>query len=70
MSESTLNTIEELLRGIQDDIDDPETSYKLRSARQLVGVLQKRQQDLDDALDETIPDEDVLDNLAELGYLE
>jgi hypothetical protein len=69
MPKSTLETIEELLEGVQQDIGDPDASYKLRSARQLLSVLKKHEEDLDKAVDEAIPDEEVLDNLRELGYL-
>jgi hypothetical protein len=30
--------MEELLEGVQQDIGDPDASYKLRSARQLLSV--------------------------------
>ncbi|MFC7230106.1 hypothetical protein N0B31_22155 (plasmid) [Salinirubellus salinus] len=69
MSKSTLSTIEELLEGVQVDVDDPDAIYKLRSARQLLSVLKQRHKDLDEAVDEAIPDEDILENLRELGYL-
>jgi len=69
MPGDTLGRIDELLEGAQADVDDPDTIYKIRNARQLVGVLEQRHADLDDALDETITDEQVLDNLRDLGYL-
>jgi len=69
MPGDTLGRIDELLEGAQADVDDPDTIYKIRNARQLVGVLEHRHADLDDALDETITDEQVLDNLRDLGYL-
>ncbi|PSP63301.1 hypothetical protein BRC76_03250 [Halobacteriales archaeon QH_8_67_36] len=69
MPETTLSRIDELLEGAQADVDDPDTIYKIRNARQLVGVLEQRHADLDDALDETITDEQVLNNLRDLGYL-
>jgi len=70
MPTGTLDTIEELLAGAQDDVADPQASYKLRSARQLVHVLRQQNRDLDEAIDETIPDEEILENLRELGYLD
>jgi len=70
MPTTTLDTIDELLEGVQEDVDDSETAYKLRSARQLVHVLRQRQRDLDEAIDETIADEEILANLSELGYLD
>ena len=70
MPKTTFDTIEELLRGVQDDVDDSETSYKLRNARQLVHVLRQRNQNLEDAVDETVSDEQILENLRSLGYLD
>ena len=69
MAKSALSTIEELLEGVQEGVDDPEASYKLRSARQLLSVLKQRNEDLDEAIDEAIPDEEILENLRQLGYL-
>jgi len=70
MPRTTLDTIDELLEGAEDGITNSETVYKLRSARQLVQVLQQRHDDLDDALDDAIPDDEIVANLQELGYLE
>lgn len=70
MSKDTLDTIEELLRSIQGDVSNSDTIYKIRSARQLVQVLRQRHHDLGDAIDETVTDQEILENLRELGYLE
>jgi transcription termination factor NusB len=70
MPSSTLDTIEELLRSIQKDVTDSETLYKIRNARQLVQVLEQKHDNLDEAIDETITDEEILENLRELGYFE
>jgi len=69
MTKGTLSTIEELLEEGQQDVDGPDASYKLRSARQLLSVLKQRNEDLDEAFDEAIPDEEILENLREVGYL-
>jgi len=70
MPSATLDTIEELLQSVQDDVNDSETVYKIRNARQLVQVLKQKHDDLDKAIDETITDEEILENLRELGYFE
>lgn len=70
MAETTLGTIDELLEGALDDIDDSEVRYKLKSAQQLLRVVQQRHDDLDDAVDDTVTDEDVIDTLRDLGYLD
>ena len=70
MAETTLATMDELLEGALNDVDDPEVRYKLRSARQLLQVVQQRQDIIDEAIDTAIEDEAVLQNLRDLGYTE
>ncbi|MFC7020850.1 MULTISPECIES: hypothetical protein [Haloarcula] len=70
MAETTLETIDELLEGTMDDVDDPNVKYKLRSARQLLQVIRQRHGDLDKAIDGAVEDEDVLSNLRDLGYID
>ena len=69
MAETTLSTINELLEGALDDIDDPEARYKLKNAQQLLKVVQQRHDDLEEVVDDVINDEDIIDNLHDLGYL-
>lgn len=69
MPKDAMDTIEELLRGVQDDVHDPETVYKVRSARQLLQVLRQKHDDLDEAIDETVSDKEIIENLSDLGYL-
>ena len=64
-----MDTLDELLEGAFDDIDDPDVRYKLRSARQLVQVIQQRQNTLDDAITDAIDDEDIIGRLRNLGYI-
>ena len=70
MAEMTLNTIDELLEGAFDDVNDPDVRYKLRSARQLLQVVQQRHETLDEAIDDAISDEQIMSNLRDLGYIE
>lgn len=69
MVKTTLETLDELLEGAFDDIDDPDVRYKLRSARQLVQVIQQRQNTLDDAISDAVDDEDIMGRLRDLGYI-
>jgi hypothetical protein len=71
MAKTTLDTIDELLEGVLDETDGSEIHYKLRSARQLVEVVKQRQKNLVDKgiLDE-VDDDQLLDDLRELGYIE
>ncbi|ELY46613.1 hypothetical protein [Natronorubrum sulfidifaciens] len=70
MSETTLETIEQLLEGAAEETTNAEVRYKLNSARQLLKILEHR----DDAFDETVhavvDDEKTLAQLRELGYLD
>jgi hypothetical protein len=68
MAETTLATIDELLEGAFEDVDDPEVRYKLRSARQLLQVVQQRQDIIDEAIDTAFEDDQILSNLRDLGY--
>ncbi|RLM42019.1 hypothetical protein DVK00_18345 [Haloarcula sp. Atlit-47R] len=70
MAETTLDTIDELLEGAFDDISDPDVRYKLRSARQLLQVVQQRHETLDEAIDDAVSDEQIMSNLRNLGYIE
>jgi hypothetical protein len=69
MAKTTLDTLDELLEGAFDDVDDPDVRYKLRSARQLVQVIQQRQNTLDDAITDAVDDEDIIGRLRDLGYI-
>jgi len=70
MAETTLDTIDELLEGAFDDVSDPDVRYKLRSARQLLQVVQQRHETLDEAIDDAVSDEQIMSNLRNLGYIE
>ena len=64
-----LTTIEELLGEVQEDMDNPDASYKLRTARQLLSVLEQRNEDLSMAVSEAVSDDELLDRLRELDYI-
>ncbi|MYL17485.1 hypothetical protein GLW36_12630 [Halorubrum terrestre] len=68
MEEGTLDTIDKLLEGALDEVDGTEARYKIKSAQQLLHVLQQRHDDLDIAV-EDVSDQDIIDNLRDLGYL-
>lgn len=70
MAEATLETIDKLLEGVLNDVDDSDIKYKLRSARQLVLVVQQRHDTLDEAIDTAVDDAAILSNLRDLGYID
>ena len=69
MTTNTLKTIEALLEGVQEDVKNPDARYKLRTARQLLYVLEQKDVDLTVALNEAVSDDELRERLRELGYL-
>ena len=51
-------------------MDDPNLSFKLRTARQLLVVYDERLRKHREALDETDLEEETLENLRQLGYID
>lgn len=70
MAFETADTIDRLLVGVQEGIDDPDASFKLRTARQLLVLLDEQHEAGLVALAEADLDEDSRENLRQLGYLE
>lgn len=71
MGQTTLDTIDELLEGVIDETDDSEIHYKLRKARQLAEVVKQRHRDLaDEGITNEVDDEEILNDLRDLGYIE
>lgn len=70
MAKGTFKTINELLDGALADVDDSEVQYKVRSAQQLLGVIQQQHDDLDKAVVDAVSDEELIENLRDLGYLD
>jgi hypothetical protein len=69
MAGDVLETIERLLEGVQKEVDDPDASYKLRTARQLLTVLKQRNEDLSAAVKGVRSDDELRERLQDLGYL-
>lgn len=70
MGETLADKIDEMLAGVQSDVDDPELSFKLRTARQLLVAHDEHLREHRESLTESDLDEDALENLRQLGYLE
>jgi len=68
--DTTLGAIDELLEGVLADTTDPEVNYRIRTARQLLSVVQQRLDSVDRVIDEADLDAETLAGLRELGYLE
>jgi hypothetical protein len=70
MTVDVLTTMKELLGEVQEDVDNPDAGYKLRTARQLLSVLEQRNEDLSVAVSEAVSDDELLDRLRELDYIQ
>lgn len=70
MSQTTVETIDSMLESVQNEVDDSDTRFKVRTARQLLVVLEERHEAGREALEETDLDETVRENLRDLGYLQ
>jgi hypothetical protein len=70
MAGTTIGTIEALLESAIDETDDSEISFKLRSALQLLYVLEERHVAAREAIDEAEIEDEVQENLRELGYID
>jgi hypothetical protein len=70
MVREALDTVDEMLEGAMNDIDDSDARYKIRSARQLLELAKERHRSHDEAIEEMISDDEVLSKLRDLGYVE
>lgn len=69
MGQPTYDTIEVLLASVQQEIEDPELTYKLRTARQLLLVYREQNLTYRDTLEGADLDDETTERLVELGYL-
>ena len=63
MQETVNDAIESLLAEIQDDVDDPNVSFKLRTARQLNLASKTQLLAMEDAVEEVDLDHEMTDQL-------
>jgi hypothetical protein len=70
MAKTAIGTIETLLEGSLEEVDDPDVTYKLRQALSLLQVIDAQHVDARAALEHVDLDPEVEANLRELGYLE
>jgi hypothetical protein len=69
MGETVYNTLDTLLASVHEEVDDPELSYKLRTARQLTVVCEDQIEAYEETLEEADLDEETMEHLHQLGYL-
>ena len=69
MTQDVLRTLEELLEGVQEDVENPDARYKLRTARQLLSVVEHRNEELTVAVNEAVSNDELRERLHDLGYV-
>lgn len=70
MSEELFEHTDTLLLGIQKEVADSELSYKLRTVRQLLVTIEEQHTAAREALEEADVNEETLESLRQLGYLD
>lgn len=70
MPEATTDTIARLLENTIEETEDSEVHYKLRTALQLLDVVEKREERAIDLLTHEEFDDELRGRLEELGYLD
>lgn len=70
MGETTIGTIETLLESAIEETDDSDISFKLRSALQLLMVVEEQHVAAREAIEEAEVEDEVRHNLQQLGYLD
>lgn len=70
MSETTTDTIRAILHSAVEEVDDSELGFKLRSALQLLDAIEEQYEGAREALEDAELEDDVRENLRELGYLD
>lgn len=68
MGDTICETIEKILEPVQDEIDDRELSYKLRTARQLAIACQNYHEKVEHTLEDADLDQETVETLRDLGY--
>jgi len=69
VTETTLNTVGQLLQDAAEETNDSEARYKINSARQLLKVVERDKEIVDERVDEVVDDEETLERLHDLDYL-
>jgi hypothetical protein len=70
MALTTIGRVIELTESVLEDTENDEYKFKLRTAIQLLEIIEERHNAASDVLADCDLDEQVRANLQELGYLE
>ena len=69
MAKTICDTMETMLASVQEEIDDPDLAFKLRTARQLSIACKDQVTTYQQTLEEVELDEETAERLQDLGYL-
>jgi len=70
MEDELFNYIDSMLESVQEAVDDDDLAFKLRTARQSLVGLEEQYREGQAALEQLDVDDETLDSLRELGYLD
>ncbi|OAQ51412.1 hypothetical protein HTG_17120 [Natrinema mahii] len=69
MPNTTIETINTMLDSVQGELEDPDLRFKIRTARQLLLVIEEQHDIGRDALVDADLDDSTRKDLQQLGYL-
>lgn len=70
MEEDLFKHIDAMLQDVQEEVTDTEVAFKVRTARQLLVPLEEQYTAGQAALEQADIDDETLDSLRQLGYIE
>lgn len=70
MEEDSFEHTDTMLKSVQEGVTDSELRFKLRTARQLLDALKEQYTAGQEALEMADIDEETLESLRQLGYLD
>lgn len=70
MSETHISTVRRMLESVLKEATDPEITFKLRTALQLLVLIEEQQAGARSALAAADLDAELRENLRDLGYLD
>ena len=70
MDEAVCDTVDTMLASVQDEVNDPQLTYKLRTARQLLVACKDENEMYKHTLETVDLDEETAEQLRRLGYLD
>lgn len=70
MSKTTVETTRQLLESALDEVDDSEVSFKIRSALQLLVLIEERTEEAKKTIGKANIEDETRERLRELGYFD